>query len=106
MRVVIARRLEQENNVTAELSDLLEKSGQLGVIQSDALLVMDMDRCIKCDNCVRACESLHGRSRLIRNGVQIGKYLVPSACRHCDDPKCMNAARPARSSGGPKVKYT
>jgi len=91
MRVVIARRLEQENNVTAELSDLLEKSGQLGVIQSDALLVMDMDRCIKCDNCVRACESLHGRSRLIRNGVQIGKYLVPSACRHCDDPKCMNA---------------
>ena len=52
---------------------------------------MDLDLCIKCDNCVRACESLHGRSRLIRNGVQIGKYLVPSACRHCDDPKCMNA---------------
>ncbi len=91
MREVIARQQEQENSVTAELSDLLEKSGQLGVIQSDALLVMDLDLCIKCDNCVRACESLHGRSRLIRNGVQIGKYLVPSACRHCDDPKCMNA---------------
>ncbi|HXR35219.1 MAG TPA: cyclic nucleotide-binding domain-containing protein [Candidatus Binataceae bacterium] len=91
MRVVIAGRKEQENTVTAELSDLLEKSGQLGVIQSDALLVMDMDLCIKCDNCVKACESLHGRSRLIRNGVMIGKYLVPSACRHCDDPKCMSA---------------
>jgi len=91
MREVIALEQEQEQNVTAELSDLLEKSGQLGVIQSDALLVMDLDRCIKCDNCVRACESLHGRSRLIRNGVQIGKYLVPSACRHCDDPKCMSA---------------
>jgi Fe-S-cluster-containing hydrogenase component 2/CRP-like cAMP-binding protein len=91
MREVIATRKEQENTVTAELSDLLEKSGQLGVIQSDALLVMDMDLCIKCDNCVKACEALHGRSRLIRNGVQIGKYLVPSACRHCDDPKCMSA---------------
>ena len=91
MREMIVLRQEQENNITAELSDLLEKSGQLGVIQSDALLVMDLDLCIKCDNCVRACESLHGRSRLIRNGVQIGKYLVPSACRHCDDPKCMNA---------------
>lgn len=91
MRAVIGRRQEQENKITAELSDLLEKSGQLGVIQSDALLVMDLDRCIKCDNCVRACESLHGRSRLIRNGVQIGRYLVPSACRHCDDPKCMSA---------------
>ena len=91
MREVITRQQEQESAVTAELSDLLDKSGQLGVIQSDALLVMDLDLCIKCDNCVRACESLHGRSRLIRNGVQIGKYLVPSACRHCDDPKCMNA---------------
>ncbi len=91
MREAIARQQEQENTITAELSELLEKSGQLGVIQSDALLVMDLDRCIKCDNCVRACESLHGRSRLIRNGVQIGKYLVPSACRHCDDPKCMSA---------------
>jgi CRP-like cAMP-binding protein len=91
IREVMERQKEQENSVTAELSDLLEKSGQLGVIQSDALLVMDMDLCIKCDNCVKACESLHGRSRLIRNGVQIGKYLVPSACRHCDDPKCMSA---------------
>ena len=90
-RKVIARRHEQERTVTAELSALLEKSGQLGVIQADALLVMDLDLCIRCDNCVKACESLHGQSRLIRNGIQIGKYLVPSACRHCDDPKCMNS---------------
>jgi Fe-S-cluster-containing hydrogenase component 2/CRP-like cAMP-binding protein len=91
VRKVIARRLEQERTITPELSELLRKMGQLGVIQSDALLVMDLDLCIKCDNCVRACESLHGQSRLIRNGIQLGKYLVPSACRHCDDPKCMNA---------------
>ncbi|MBF6561335.1 MAG: cyclic nucleotide-binding domain-containing protein [Candidatus Binataceae bacterium] len=90
-RKVIARRHEQERQVTPEMSELLERSGQLGVIQADALLVMDMDLCIKCDNCVTACESLHGRSRLIRNGIQIGKYLIPSACRHCDDPKCMNS---------------
>jgi CRP-like cAMP-binding protein/Fe-S-cluster-containing hydrogenase component 2 len=91
VRKVIARRQEQERTITPELSDLLRKMGQLGVIQADALLVMDLDLCIKCDNCVRACESLHGQSRLIRNGIQLGKYLVPSACRHCDDPKCMNA---------------
>jgi len=90
-RRVIARRHQQEQTITPEISDLLEKSGQLGVIQADALLVMDLDLCIKCDNCVRACEALHGESRLIRNGIQLGKYLVPSACRHCDDPKCMNA---------------
>jgi len=91
VRKVIARRHEQERTITPELSQLLRNMGQLGVIQADALLVMDLDLCIKCDNCVRACESLHGQSRLIRNGIQLGKYLVPSACRHCDDPKCMNA---------------
>jgi len=91
VRKVIEQRHEQERNITPEISELLERSGQLGVIQADALLVMDLDLCIKCDQCVKACESLHGRSRLIRNGIQIGKYLVPSACRHCDDPKCMNS---------------
>jgi CRP-like cAMP-binding protein/Fe-S-cluster-containing hydrogenase component 2 len=90
-RRVIAERHEQEETVTPEISQLLERSGQLGVIQADALLVMDLDLCIHCDNCVKACESLHGQSRLIRNGIQIGKYLIPSACRHCDDPKCMNS---------------
>jgi CRP-like cAMP-binding protein/Fe-S-cluster-containing hydrogenase component 2 len=90
-RKEIAKRQEHERTITPEMSELLEKSGQLGVIQSDALLVMDLDLCIKCDNCVKACEALHGQSRLIRNGIQIGKYLVPSACRHCDDPKCMNS---------------
>ncbi len=91
IRATIERRLDAEKRLTPELSGILEKSGQLGVIQADALLVMDLDLCIKCDNCVKACESLHGTSRLIRTGIQLGKYLVPAACRHCDDPKCMNS---------------
>ena len=90
-RKVIEERRQQASTVTPETSALLERVGQLGVVQADALLVMDLDLCIKCDNCVKACESLHGQSRLIRNGIQIGKYLIPSACRHCDDPKCMNS---------------
>jgi CRP-like cAMP-binding protein/Fe-S-cluster-containing hydrogenase component 2 len=90
-REIIAQRHEQEKTVTPELSELLQRTGQLGLLQADALLVMDLELCIKCDNCVKACETLHGQSRLIRNGIQIGKYLVPSACRHCDDPRCMNS---------------
>jgi CRP-like cAMP-binding protein/Fe-S-cluster-containing hydrogenase component 2 len=91
LRKLIAARREQAALITPEISELLDKSGQLGVIQADALLVMDLDLCINCDNCVKACEALHGQSRLIRNGIQLGKYLIPSACRHCDDPKCMNS---------------
>lgn len=90
-RKIIAQRHEQEKTITPELSELLHRTGQLGLLQADALLVMDLELCIKCDNCVKACEALHGQSRLIRNGIQIGKYLVPSACRHCDDPRCMNS---------------
>ena len=87
----VQRRLREEEHLTPETSALLEKSGQLGMIQADALLVMDLDRCVKCDNCVTACETLHGESRLVRTGIQLGNYLVPAACRHCDDPKCMTA---------------
>jgi len=90
-RAAFSHLRENVQHVTPEVSELLAQSGQLGVIQSDALLVMDLDLCVGCDNCVKACESLHGKSRLIRTGAQIGNYLIPAACRHCDDPKCMNS---------------
>lgn len=91
VRDTVQRRFREEEQLTSDMSALLEKSGQLGMIQAEALLVMDLDRCVKCDNCVSACESLHGESRLVRTGIQLGNYLVPAACRHCDDPKCMTA---------------
>lgn len=79
-----------QEKITPQLAEQLEKWGQ-GYVQADALLVMDLELCVKCDLCVSACENLHGESRLIRRGMQLGKYLVPSACRHCDDPVCMFA---------------
>ena len=90
-RAFIAERQHLELELTPDKIDQVERWGQKNLILSDALLVMDLDLCVKCDNCVRACESLHGVSRLIRTGIHIEQYLVPSACRHCDDPKCMTA---------------
>jgi CRP-like cAMP-binding protein/Fe-S-cluster-containing dehydrogenase component len=91
IRKLIEARLAQEKLITPEVSAILEETGQAGVIQAEALLVMDLELCVKCDECVKACATLHGESRLIRNGIQVGKYLIPAACRHCNDPKCMNA---------------
>lgn len=87
------RALEEDRKQTREsldpdLSRQLEAWGQ-GYIQADALLVMDLELCVKCDLCVQACEELHGVSRLTRRGMQLGNHLAPSACRHCDDPVCM-----------------
>jgi CRP-like cAMP-binding protein/Fe-S-cluster-containing hydrogenase component 2 len=91
VRATIDRRHEAQRTITDDLKKQLESWGELGVLQNEALLVMDLDLCVKCDECVKACESLHGESRLVRTGIQIDNYLIPSACRHCDDPKCMSA---------------
>jgi Fe-S-cluster-containing dehydrogenase component/CRP-like cAMP-binding protein len=53
-------------------------------------MVIDMDHCVRCDDCVRACERGHeGNPRFIRHGKTQGKWMVAHACMHCVDPVCM-----------------
>jgi Fe-S-cluster-containing hydrogenase component 2 len=52
--------------------------------------VLDLDKCTRCDNCVRACADAHdGVTRLVREGLRFDKYLVATSCRQCRDPLCM-----------------
>jgi CRP-like cAMP-binding protein/Fe-S-cluster-containing dehydrogenase component/ferredoxin len=61
-----------------------------GLMDAQSLLVMDLERCTRCDACVRACADAHeGVTRLIREGQRFDKYLVATSCRHCSDPLCM-----------------
>ena len=61
-----------------------------GLMEAHSLLVMDLERCTRCDACVRACADAHdGVTRLIREGQRFDKYLVATSCRHCRDPLCM-----------------
>jgi Fe-S-cluster-containing hydrogenase component 2 len=64
---------------------------KLGLVQGQKLMLIDLDRCTRCDECVRACIDTHddGRSRLFLDGSRFGKYLVPTSCRSCLDPVCM-----------------
>lgn len=61
------------------------------VVHTTDVLAIDLQLCIHCDNCVRACETIHedGVSRLIREGLKIDHYLVATSCRNCEDPLCM-----------------
>jgi Fe-S-cluster-containing hydrogenase component 2 len=64
---------------------------ELGLIQGQRLMLIDLDRCTRCDECVQACVNTHsdGRSRLFLDGPRFDKYLVPATCRSCLDPVCM-----------------
>ena len=77
-------RLTRVENVPVDL--FLEQ----GLMEAQNLLIIDLERCTRCDQCVRACGEAHdGVSRLIRDGLRWDKYLVATSCRHCKDPLCM-----------------
>jgi CRP-like cAMP-binding protein len=61
-----------------------------GLMEAQSLLVLDLERCTRCDQCVRACADAHdGVTRLVREGLRFDKYLVATSCRQCRDPLCM-----------------
>jgi Fe-S-cluster-containing dehydrogenase component/CRP-like cAMP-binding protein len=58
--------------------------------QGTSLMVIDLDRCTRCDDCVKACATAHDNNpRFIRHGPIHGKYMIPNSCLHCSDPVCM-----------------
>jgi CRP-like cAMP-binding protein/Fe-S-cluster-containing hydrogenase component 2 len=61
-----------------------------GLMNAQSLLVLDLEKCTRCDECTKACADAHdGVTRLIRDGLRFDKYLVASSCRSCLDPYCM-----------------
>jgi len=66
--------------------DFLEQ----GLYLAQSLLVLDLERCTRCDECTKACADTHdGVTRLVRDGLRFDKYLVASSCRSCMDPYCL-----------------
>ena len=63
----------------------------LGLVQGQRLMLIDLDRCTRCGECVKACVSAHddGHTRLYLDGPRFGDYLAPISCRKCLDPVCM-----------------
>jgi len=53
-------------------------------------MLINLDRCVRCDDCVRACAATHeGNPRFIRHGKRFQNWMVANACMHCADPVCM-----------------
>jgi len=54
-------------------------------------LLIDEHRCIRCNNCIRACEGVHDdhHARLSLTGIKFYNLLAPNSCRQCENPLCM-----------------
>lgn len=71
-------------------SELIEFSLQKGLVQGNSILVIDLDVCTRCDDCVRGCADTHGgRPRFVREGDTFDHFLIARSCYHCDDPVCL-----------------
>lgn len=59
-------------------------------VQGTATMVIDLNRCTRCDDCVQACAVAHDNNpRFIRHGPVSGRHMIANACMHCADPVCM-----------------
>jgi CRP-like cAMP-binding protein len=91
LETLVRQRQEQNRQrLATATSTPLDSFLTQGLMEAQSLLVMDLERCTRCDACVRACADAHdGVTRLIREGQRFDKYLVATSCRHCRDPLCM-----------------
>jgi Fe-S-cluster-containing hydrogenase component 2 len=85
-RRAAATRLQTQTAPEVPLDRFLEQ----GLMNAQNVLLIDLDKCTRCDECVHACGSAHGGvTRLLRDGLRYDKYLVTTSCRQCTDPLCM-----------------
>jgi len=85
----LTRFLRKKEEPTIE-TGLLEFLVENRFINGTATMLIDLDRCTRCDDCVRACAAAHDNNpKFIRHGPQHDNYMVANACMHCADPVCM-----------------
>jgi Fe-S-cluster-containing hydrogenase component 2 len=84
-------RLAANSQIQRELSSrTLSSFLEQGLQEAQSLLVLDLTKCTRCDECTKACADTHGGvTRLIREGLRFDQFLVASSCRSCLDPYCM-----------------
>jgi CRP-like cAMP-binding protein/Fe-S-cluster-containing hydrogenase component 2 len=64
-----------------------------GVVEGTEVLVINLEKCIHCNECEEACARRHGHSRMNRKGMVVGNITIATACRQCQDPVCMLCSR-------------
>jgi CRP-like cAMP-binding protein/Fe-S-cluster-containing hydrogenase component 2 len=88
----LTARLKQVRQAAADplKAQPLQFAMDSGLIHGESVLLINLETCTRCDECVRACADVHdGTPRFIREGTKFRNFSVPTACYHCTDPVCM-----------------
>jgi Fe-S-cluster-containing dehydrogenase component/CRP-like cAMP-binding protein len=93
----VATRSQQKQTAAQPIGDVgfvnpdtVEFLVQERFVNGTATMLIDLDRCTRCDDCVRACASAHDNNpRFLRQGPVHDNVMVARACMHCQDPTCM-----------------
>jgi len=74
------------------LSDLIRQE----VVMGTQALFIDEHKCVRCGNCISACEGVHadGQARLSLTGIKFYNLLAPNSCWQCENPLCMTDCPP------------
>ena len=89
-RAARERRQANQERLRMVRSVPLESFLAQGLMEAQSLLVLDLEKCTRCDACVTACADSHdGVTRLVREGLRFENFLIATSCRQCRDPLCM-----------------
>lgn len=107
--------VERYPAVGARILEIIERRAQGGLPSSQSrrplewvldtqflagnhVLAVDLDNCIRCNNCVTACQSVHldGQNRFFWSGMREESATLPrvsfsTSCQHCEVPLCLEA---------------
>src|SRR3954447_7512210 len=92
------RRKLEERRIAGFMAEATPGSGNIladlireEVVMGTQTLLIDEHRCIRCNNCISACEGVHDdhHARLSLTGIKLYNLLAPNSCWQCENPLCM-----------------
>ncbi|QDT10554.1 NADH-dependent phenylglyoxylate dehydrogenase subunit beta [Planctomycetes bacterium K23_9] len=86
----VADDQQTKNGTQFDSTSMLEFIVQNRMNNGQQAMVIDLHRCTRCDDCVKACASAHdGNPKFVREGATFDRLQFVQACMQCADPVCM-----------------